>query len=129
MEEIEKLNLSFSSNLNYVLLNLKKDIDEANNLEDKIYLEISKSEIIKYLNYVYTNIKCWKDSYESKNYEIIINKYNEIASIISQLELCLADYENKFHMDGISYSIFQIGKILSDIKMKMANDRPIIIEE
>lgn len=129
MEEIEKLNLSFSSNLNYVLLNLKKDIDEANNLEDKIYLEISKSEIIKYLNYVYTNIKCWKDSYESKNYEIIINKYNEIASIISQLELCLADYENKFHMDGISYSIFQIGKILSDIKMKRANDKPIIKEE
>lgn len=129
MEEIEKLNLSFSSNLNYALLNLKKDIDEANNLEDKIYLEISKSEIIKYLNYVYTNIKCWKDSYESKNYEIIINKYNEIASIISQLELCLADYENKFHMDGISYSIFQIGRILSDIKMKRANDKPIIKEE
>ena len=116
MVEIKKLNLSFSSNLNYTLLNLEKAIDEANNLEDRIYIEISKSEIIKYLNYVYTNIKCWKDSYESKNYEMITNQYNEIESIISQLELCLADYESKFHMDGISYSIFQIGKILSYIK-------------
>lgn len=116
MEETVKLDLSFSSNLNYVLLNLEKAIDEANSLEDKIYIEMSKGEIIQYLNYVYTNIKCWKDSYETKNYEVIINKYKEMESIISQLELCLADYDNKFHMDGISYSIFQIGKILSDIK-------------
>lgn len=104
MEETVKLNLSFSRNLNYALLNLKKAIDEANSLEDKIkiYIEMSKGEIIKYLNYVYTNIKCWKDSYETKKYEVIINKYKEMESIISQLELCLADYDNKFHMDGIS---------------------------
>jgi hypothetical protein len=108
--------LNFSDNINYILLNLKNDIDEADNLEDKMYQEISKSEIIEYLNYVYENVDCWKDNYESKNYEMIINKYKEIESIVSQLELCLADYENKFHMNGISYSIFQVGKILFNIK-------------
>ena len=116
MEKTKKINLDFSSNLNYALLNLKKAIDEINNLEDKIYLELSKDQIIDYLNYVYAHIKCWQDSYELKNYEMIINKYSEIESIISQLELCLADYDNKFHIEGISYSIFQIGKILSNIK-------------
>ena len=109
-------NLDFSGNLNYALSNLKKVIDEANDLEDKIYLEISKSQIIKYLNYAYTNIKDWQTYYESKEYDAIINNYKEIESIISQLELCLADYDDKFHIDGISYSIFQIGKVLSIVK-------------
>ena len=109
-------NLDFSGNLNYALSNLKKVIDEANDLEDKIYLEISKSQIIKYLNYSYTNNKDWQTYYESKEYDAIINNYKEIESIISQLELCLADYDDKFHIDGISYSIFQIGKVLSIVK-------------
>lgn len=59
MEENEKLNLNFSSNLNYALLNLEKAINEAINLEDKIYLELSKDQIIEYLNYAHTNMKCW----------------------------------------------------------------------
>lgn len=104
------------NNLDYVLVNLKKAIDAAVFLENKVYLELSKDQIMEYLNYVYMNIKCWKDSYESKNYEIILNSYREIESIISQLELCLADYDNIFHIEGISYSIFQIGKILSNTK-------------
>lgn len=115
MEENKNLNTDFQSNLDYTLTNLKKDIFKANNLEDKLYLEISKSEIIKSLNYVYKNIKNWEDSFNEKKYKVIINKYGEIESIISQLELCLADYEDQFHMDGISYSIFQIGKILLNI--------------
>jgi len=114
--EVEKtLNADFQSNLDYVLTNLEKDIFKANSLENKLYLELSKNEIIEYLNYVYKNIKCWKDSYNAKKYETIINKYGEIESIISQLELCLADYEEQFHMDGISYSIYQMGKILANI--------------
>ena len=103
MEESEKLNLNFSSNLNYALLNLEKDINEANNLEDKIYLELSKDQIIEYLNYAYTNMKRWQDNCKSPKYETIIRQYKKIESIISQLELCLADYDSKFHMDGISY--------------------------
>lgn len=115
MEKIKKLNVDFQSNLDYVLTNLENDIFQANSLDDKLYLEMSKREIIESLNYVYQNIKNWKDSYNEKKYEMIINKYNEIESIISQLEMSLADYEELFHMDGISYSIFQIGQILLNI--------------
>lgn len=118
MEKIKKLNVDFQSNLDYVLTNLENDIFQANSLDDKLYLEMSKREIIESLNYVYQNIKNWKDSYNEKKYETIINKYNEIESIISQLEMSLADYEELFHMDGISYSIFQIGQILLNIMKK-----------
>ena len=116
MEEIKKMNLNFSSNLNYALLNLEKAINETDNLEDKIYLELSKNQIIEYFNYAYANMKCWQDNCKAQKYETIISQYKKIESIISQLELCLADYDGKFHMDGISYSVFQIGKILSNIK-------------
>jgi len=122
MEKNKNLNTDFQNNLDYVLTNLEKDIFKANSLENKLYLELSKNEIIEYLNYVYKNIKCWKDSYNAKKYETIINKYGEIESIISQLELCLADYEEQFHMDGISYSIFEMGKILSNIMKESDKD-------
>ncbi len=116
MEKNKKVYQSFSDDLNYVITNLEQAIDEAKYLEEKKYFEMSKKEIIEVLNYVYEIIKHWQDKYEKKEYEVIIRKYNEINSIISQLELCLADYDKKFHIEGISYSIFQIGKILSEIK-------------
>lgn len=116
MKENQKANLELSKNLNYALLNLKQDIEEANSLEDKIYFELTKQQIIEYINYAYTNIKNWKNDYETNNYKLIANEYKKIESIISQLELCLVEFENKFHMEGISYSIFQIGKIISNLK-------------
>ena len=116
MEENKKANLELSKNLNYALLNLKQDIQEANSLEDKIYFELTKQQIVEYINYAYTNIKNWKNDYETDNYKLIANEYKEIESIISQLELCLVEFEDKFHMEGISYSIFQIGKIISNLK-------------
>ena len=116
MVENEKISLEISNNLNYALSNLKQAIEETNALEDKTYLELTKQEIIDYLNYVYVNIKDWKKSYETKNYKIITDKYKEVESIISQLELCLVEFDNKFHIEGISYSIFQIGKIISNLK-------------
>ena len=115
MKENQKTNLELSKNLNYALLNLKQDIEEANSLEDKAYFELTKQQIIEYINYAYTNIKNWKNDYETNNYKLIANEYKEIESIISQLELCLVEFENEFHMEGISYSIFQIGKIISDL--------------
>ena len=116
MKENQKTNLELSKNLNYALLNLKQDIEEANSLEDKVYFELTKQQIIEYIKYSYTNIKNWKNDYETNNYKLIANEYKEIESIISQLELCLVEFENEFHMEGISYSIFQIGKIISNLK-------------
>ena len=118
MEENKKLNMDFQNNLKYILTNLENDILKANDLEENLYLEMSKNEIVKSLNYVYENVKSWQDSYNEKKYQSIINQYAEIESIISELELCLADYEEKFLMNGISYSIFQIGKILTDMKIR-----------
>lgn len=122
MKENQKTNLELSKNLNYALLNLKQDIEEANSLEDKIYFELTKQQIIEYINYAYTNIKNWKNDYETNNYKLIANEYKEIESIISQLELCLVEFENEFHMEGISYSIFQIGKIISNLKKESDNN-------
>ena len=116
MEENEKISLEFSNNLNYALSNLKQATEEIKVLEDKTYFELTKQQIIDYLNYVYANIKDWKKGYEIKNYKIITDKYKEIESIISQLELCLVEFDNKFHIEGISYSIFQIGKIISNLE-------------
>lgn len=115
MEESKKVDLDFSNNLNYALSNLKQAIEEANVLKDKTYLELSKQQIIDYLNYVYVNIKKWENDYESKKYKAIADKYIEIESIISQLELCLVEFDSLFHIEGISYSIFQIGKTISDL--------------
>lgn len=81
-----------------------------------MYFELSNDELINYINDVYLKIKKWNYYYEIKKCELIISEYKMIEPIISELELCLADLENIFHMNGISYSLFQIGKILSNIK-------------
>ena len=82
------------------------------NIEDG--WKLSKQQIIDYLNYVYVNIKKWENDYEAKKYKAIADKY-EIESIISQLELCLVEFDSLSPIEGISYSIFQIGKIISDL--------------
>ena len=86
MEENKKLNMDFQNNLKYILTNLENDILKANDLEENLYLEMSKNEIVKYLNYVYENVKSWQDNYNEKKYQSIINQYAEIESIISELE-------------------------------------------
>lgn len=108
--------IDFLNNLEYILINLENDKEKANSLENKMYFELSKDELINYINDVYLKIKKWNYYYEIKKYELIISEYKMIEPIISELELCLADLENIFHMNGISYSLFQIGKILSNIK-------------
>ncbi len=108
--------IDFLNNLEYILINLENDKEKANSLENKMYFELSKDELINYINDVYLKIKKWNYYYEIKKYELIISEYKMIEPIISELELCLADLENIFHLNGISYSLFQIGKILSNIK-------------
>ena len=105
----------FFSNIEYILNQLEKNIDEVNILEDKMYFDLTKNELINYISAVYFKVKEWKCYYENHKYDLIISEYNEIESIISELEFCLADLENTFHMNGISYSLFQIGKILLNI--------------
>ena len=107
---------NFFNNLEYIILQLEKDIKKANELEDTMYFELSKNELINHINDVYLKVKKWNCYYETKKFELIIKEYKIVEPIISELELCLADLENIFHMNGISYSLFQIGQILFNIK-------------
>lgn len=107
--------LALKEKLDYLLVNLENAICEADTLDDKTYLELSKEEIIAYLNEAYESIKSWGDDYNYKEYDAIKSNYSRVEALISELELCLADYEDVFHMNGISYTLFQIGQILSNI--------------
>lgn len=102
------------SNLDYVLVCLEKANTKVNMLEDKLYLEITKAQVIDYLNKVYIDIKRWIKYAYDKDFKSIKNEYRQVESIVSELELCFVDYEKLFNMNGISYSIYIIGKILSD---------------
>ena len=44
--------------------------------------------------------------------DLIVKDYKKIESIISELELCLADLDDEFQLEGISFALFNIGKIL-----------------
>ena len=114
--KMENSQNNFFNNLEYILLQLEKDIKKANELEDTMYFELSKNELINHINDVYLKVKKWNCYYETKKFELIIKEYKIVEPIISELELCLADLENIFHMNGISYSLFQIGQILFNIK-------------
>ena len=46
------------NDLNYILDNLRNNIEKAKDLEDKMYFELSKEEIIKFLTYVYKKSLC-----------------------------------------------------------------------
>lgn len=46
------------------------------------YIEISKKQVIIYLNYIYDSILKW-----ANNYELITQYYKEIEAIIEELEL------------------------------------------
>ena len=104
--------MGIKENLEYVLVNLEKCINESKSLEDKEYLELTKKEVVYYLNNVYKIIKEWEILYNNRNYDAIKVRYKEVESLISELELCLADYKDIFNIDGISYAIFEIGKKL-----------------
>lgn len=51
------------SNLEYMLIELEKDINEVNNLEDKMYFELSRNELNNYISNVYSRIMAWNCYY------------------------------------------------------------------
>ena len=116
---MDKDNLNnFQNNLEYILKHLIENIKDIDNLDDKIYFELSKKEILESFNNIYLLMSKWENYYKLKQIDIIINEYKIVESLISQLELCLVNYEKKFHMNGISYSLYEIGKILINIKIE-----------
>ena len=114
MEIKEDLNKNIQDNLKYILSVVEKDLKKATSLEEKVYLELSKNEIIKYLNYVYKIIKSWQDYLKKEQIDLIIKDYKKIESIISRIRTMFADLDDEFQLEGISFALFNIGKMLSN---------------
>jgi len=112
MEIIKKV---FSKKVDYMINQVVIDLNsEIINLKEEFYFELSKDEVIDYFNKVLMILNKWKNYFNSNDVQKIIDEYKELEGLISELELCLADYEEHFKLNGISYSLFEIGKILND---------------
>ena len=91
---------------------LEKDCKLANELEDIVYLELTKSEIIEYFDKVTSGINKWKEYLNNNKINLIVNEYKDFESIISELELCLIDYDELFNIRDISCSYYELGEKL-----------------
>lgn len=69
--------IDFLNNLEYILINLENDKEKANSLENKIYFELSKDELINYINDDWTHyfwirtVLGWFRKYISSERDII----------------------------------------------------------
>ena len=76
---------------------------------------MSKDQIIICFNQILLTIKNWQKYFDENNIQSIQKEYKKLESDISELELCLADYDNIFHCEGISYALYNIGNLLIEI--------------
>ncbi len=116
----------FNKNIKYMINQIESNLNDIENLENELYLEISKKQVAKNLKKVLSMIKKWPEYFTTNNINSIQQEYKKVESDISELELCLADYDDIFHLDGISYALYQIGKLLINIlnaKDSKYNDR------
>lgn len=116
----------FHENISYIIDNIEKNLVSVNKLNEEKYFEVSKEQIIKYFEELLFTINNWQNYFDNGNILRIQREYSKIEGEISELELCLADYDNIFHCDGISYSLYKIGKLLVEIlknkNMKEGNE-------
>ena len=117
----------FNKNIKYMINQIESNLNDIENLENELYLEISKKQVAENLKKVLSMIKKWPEYFTTtNNINSIQQEYKKVESDISELELCLADYDDIFHLDGISYALYQIGKLLINIlnaKDSKYNDR------
>lgn len=116
----------FNKNIKYMINQIESNLNDIENLENELYLEISKKQVAENLKKVLSTIKKWPEYFTTNNINSIQQEYKKVESDISELELCLADYDDIFHLDGISYALYQIGKLLINIlnaKDSKYNDR------
>lgn len=103
---------NFMEYINYIINQLESNLNNIDKLDEDFYFEMSKEQIIKSFKDVLLKIKKWKESFEKEDYLVIQNEYKNIESEISELELCLLDLDNIFHLEGISYSLYKMGEIM-----------------
>ncbi len=108
-----KFENEFYENTNYIIERLKENLnDNCLKLKDKLYFEMTKKQIIDTFEIVLEKIKNWKIYFKNGNLNQIRLEYKEVEGYVSELELCLADLDDIFHCDAISYYLYKIGKII-----------------
>lgn len=86
-------------------------IVELPKLPNNNYFELNKKEIDKSFIEILTILKNWKEYSITEIYQCSLD-YKRIEGLISELELCLAEHENKLKLNAVSYNLFEIGKLL-----------------
>ena len=84
-------------------------------LENKVYFEMSKDQIIDCFRKILSMLENWKKYFNKYDIYHIQEEYKDLESDISELEMCLVDKDDIFHCEGISYALYQIGNILREI--------------
>ena len=104
-----------NENIDYIVKQIELNLNNINVLEKESYFEMSKKQIVNCFKKIFIKVKKWKQYIDNKDIYSIQKEYKEIESDVSELELCLAEYDNIFHCEGISYSLHEIGTFLVEI--------------
>ena len=105
----------FDENIKYMTDQIEKNLKNIDILKQDFYFEMSKKQIVDSFNSMLSSLKSWQQYFNDSKIDRIQKNYKELESNISELELCLADYDDIFHCEGISYALYQIGHLLSEI--------------
>ena len=105
----------FNDNINYIINHLKENLSNKDKLSEQSYLEISKKQIIDSFNKALKLAENWPKYFTQNDIASIQKEYKKLEGILSELEWNLAEYDDIFHCDGTSYSLYKIGKVLVEI--------------
>ena len=106
---------NINENIDYIIKQIEINLNNINILEKELYFEMSKNQIVDCFKKISITVKKWKQYIDNKDLNSIKKEYKDIESEASELELCLVEYDNIFHCEGISYSLHEIGKSLIEI--------------
>ena len=112
----------FNEKIKYMIHQIEKNLKNIDILKQDFYFEMSKKQIIDSFNSVLSSLESWQQYFNDSEIYRIQKNYKELESNISELELCLADYDDIFHCEGISYALYQTGHLLSEILSKRRSD-------
>ena len=109
---------SFDENIKYMIDQIEKNLKNIDMLKQDFYFEMSKKQVVNSFNSVLSSLKSWQQHFNDSEIYHIQKNNKELESNVSALELCLAGYDNIFHCERISYALYQIGNLLSEILRK-----------
>ena len=104
-----------NENIDYIIKQIEINLNNINVLKKELYFEMSKKQIVDCFKKISITVKKWKQYIDNNDTYSIQKEYKEIESDVSELELCLVEYDNIFHCEGISYSLHKIGNSLIEI--------------